>query len=138
MKIQNFKVGATGMDRFFGPLEAQVMNILWDMDHPMTIKEVLASLQTTKPLSFNTIMTMMNRLVEKGALTKTGESRSFHYEPSESREQFLNNQSRELTHELMEEFGSLAVNHMVDVLEEVDPQLIRALEDKIKQWKKET
>lgn len=135
MKIQNFKVGATGMDRFFGPLEAQVMNVLWDMDHPMTIREVQTSLKPAKPLSFNTVMTVMNRLVDKGALLKQSEGRSFHYIPSESRADFLNHQSRELTHELVEEFGSLAVNHMVDVLEEVDPQLIQALEEKIRQWK---
>ncbi|WP_017811040.1 MULTISPECIES: BlaI/MecI/CopY family transcriptional regulator [Paenibacillus] len=135
MKIQNFKVGATGMDRFFGPLEAQVMNVLWDMDHPMTIREVQTALKPVKPLSFNTVMTVMNRLVDKGALLKKSEGRSFHYIPSESRAEFLNHQSRELTHELMEEFGSLAVNHMVDILEEVDPQLIQALEEKIKQWK---
>ncbi|MEW4372068.1 BlaI/MecI/CopY family transcriptional regulator [Paenibacillus kandeliae] len=135
MKIKKFNVGATGLDRFFGPLEAQIMNVLWEAQHPLTIKEVQTVISQSKPLNFNTVMTVMNRLVDKGALSRHIEGKSFHYVPSESRADFLNNQSRELTHELMEEFGSLAVNHMVDVLEEVDPKLIQALEDKIKQWK---
>ncbi|GGJ02272.1 BlaI/MecI/CopY family transcriptional regulator [Paenibacillus hunanensis] len=135
MKIKKFNVGTTGLDRFFGPLEAKIMNVLWDAEHPLTIKEVQQSLDHEKSLSFNTVMTVMNRLVEKGALQKQMEGKSFHYVPLESREDFLDHQSRELTHELMEEFGSLAVNHMVDVLEEVDPKLIQALEDKIRQWK---
>jgi predicted transcriptional regulator len=135
MKIKKFNVGTTGLDRFFGPLEAKIMNVLWDAEHPLTIKEVQQALDQVKSLSFNTVMTVMNRLVEKGALHKQIEGKSFHYVPLESREDFLNHQSRELTHELMEEFGSLAVNHMVDVLEEVDPKLIQALEDKIRQWK---
>ncbi|WP_322924291.1 BlaI/MecI/CopY family transcriptional regulator [Paenibacillus campi] len=135
MKIKKFNVGTTGLDRFFGPLEAKIMDVLWDAEHPLTIKEVQHLLDQVKPLSFNTVMTVMNRLVEKGALHKQMEGKSFHYAPAESRADFLDHQSRELTHELMEEFGSLAVNHMVDVLEEVDPKLIQALEDKIRQWK---
>lgn len=29
MRIHNFKVGERGLNRFFGPLEAKIMDILW-------------------------------------------------------------------------------------------------------------
>lgn len=41
-------------------------------------------------------------------------------------------QSKELTFDLIEEFGSLAVTHMVDALDKVDPGLLDQLEQKSK------
>lgn len=50
----------------------------------------------------------------------------------------MNDQSKELSHELVDEFGVLAVNHMLDALDEADAGLIERLEQKIKQWKKDS
>ncbi|MCU6791647.1 MULTISPECIES: BlaI/MecI/CopY family transcriptional regulator [Paenibacillus] len=138
MKIQNFKYHERGLNRFFGPLEAKIMNILWDSSE-LAIKDVQAKLDQdqTKPLNFNTVMTVMNRLVDKGFLTKRTEGRTGLYQPMVSRDHFLENQSKELTHELIEEFGPLVVNHMLDALEEVDADLIAKLEQKIKALKKD-
>lgn len=49
----------------------------------------------------------------------------------------MNDQSKELSQELVDEFGTLALNHMLDALDEADEGLIERLEMKIKQWKKE-
>lgn len=136
MKIQNFKYHKSGLNRFFGPLEAKIMNILWDSS-PKTIKDVQGKLEQEKSVNFNTVMTVMNRLVEKGILQKKTEGRLTHFWPVLSRDEFLETQSKELTHELMEEFGPLVVNHMLDALEEVDMGLLEKLEMKIKDLKKE-
>ena len=137
MKIHNFKYNESGLNRFFGTLEARIMNILWDGEE-MSIKDVQHKLEGEKAVNFNTVMTVMNRLVDKRILQKRPAGRSFLYRPVLSKEQFLETQSKELTHELMEEFGSLAVNHMLDALEEADPQLMDKLEQKIRQLKKGT
>lgn len=137
MKIQNFKYHESGLNRFFGPLEAKIMNILWDGDN-MSIKDVQQKLEQEKSVNFNTVMTVMNRLVEKGILQKKSEGRVSHYQPILSREKFIETQSKELTHELMEEFGPLVVNHMIDALEDVDQGLLARLEQKIKDLKKGT
>lgn len=137
MKIQHFKTNESGLNRFFGTLEAKIMDILW-AGPEMAIKDVQHQLEREKPVNFNTVMTVMNRLVEKGILEKRQEGRSFLYQPVLTREQFLDNQSKELTHELIEEFGPLVVNHMLDALEEADPSLMEKLEQKIKQLKKES
>ena len=39
MKIREFKMNESGLNRFFGPLEAKIMDILWN-GMEMTIKEV--------------------------------------------------------------------------------------------------
>jgi predicted transcriptional regulator len=137
MKILNFKFHERGLNRFFGPLEAKVMDVLWSGSE-MSIKDVQKKLEQEKHLNFNTVMTVINRLVEKGVLVKRTEGRTSLYRPVLSREEFMETQSRELTHELMDEFGPLVVNHMLDALEEVDQELLDKLEEKIKQWKKET
>ncbi|MDF2959079.1 MAG: transcriptional regulator [Paenibacillus sp.] len=113
------------------------MEILWDGEE-MAIKEVQHKLEGEKTVNFNTVMTVMNRLVEKRILQKRAASRSFLYRPVLSKDEFLEAQSKELTHELMEEFGTLVVNHMLDALEEADPKLMDKLEQKIKELKKET
>ncbi|TYR81561.1 BlaI/MecI/CopY family transcriptional regulator [Priestia megaterium] len=134
MKIQNFKFNESGLNRFFGPLEAKVMETLWQGGE-MTIKGVQKVIEQHKQVNFNTVMTVMNRLVEKGILHKRIEGRSSLYTPILSKEQFLESKSKELTSELVGEFGLLAVSHMLDAVEEADDELISLLEQKIKKLK---
>ncbi|MNW29030.1 Transcriptional regulator BlaI [compost metagenome] len=136
MKRLNFKGGETGLNRFFGPLESKIMDQLWNQPR-QSIKEVQTALEHDKDISFNTVMTVMNRLVTKGILSKELRGRTSLYEPVLTREEFMEAQSKELSHDLLEQFGPLAVNHMIDALEEADPELIEMLEQKIKQWKKD-
>lgn len=136
MKIQNFKYSEKGMNRFFGPLEAKIMDILW-LHAELSIKDVQKKLEQDKDLNFNTVMTVMNRLLDKGVLTKRIDGRTSLYRPIHSREEFLDIQSREITHELMEDFGPLVVHHMMDALDEADGDLIRMLEQKIQALKKD-
>ncbi|MBS2967686.1 BlaI/MecI/CopY family transcriptional regulator [Metabacillus sp. KIGAM252] len=136
MKINRFKSNETGLNRFFGPLEAKIMDILWCREE-MSIKGVQEQLEKEKPISFNTVMTVMKRLQEKEVLIKRTEKRTSFYRPAMTREHFLQTQSRELTHDLLDEFGPLAVSHMLDALDEADQELISRLEDKLKQLKKD-
>ena len=69
MLIRKFKINESGLNRFFGPLEAKIMDILWN-DVEMTIKDVQQVLDKEKVTNFNTVMTVMNRLVEKGILKR--------------------------------------------------------------------
>ncbi|KRE58246.1 BlaI/MecI/CopY family transcriptional regulator [Paenibacillus sp. Soil750] len=131
MKMQNFKLKESGLNRFFGPLESKIMEILWTSPSEMTIKDVQQKLDEDKAINFNTVMTVMNRLVDKKILQKRSVSRSFHYKPVITIEEFMDTQSKELTYDLIEQFGSLAVTHMVDALDKVDPELLDQLEQHI-------
>ncbi|HJF33872.1 MAG TPA: BlaI/MecI/CopY family transcriptional regulator [Sporosarcina psychrophila] len=135
MRIRKFKLNESGLNRFFGPLEAKIMDVLWN-DVEMTIKDVQQVLEREKSTNFNTVMTVMNRLVDKEILRKRTDGRSFLYKPVLSREEFLSTQSKEMTNELMDEFGNVVVSHMLDALEDVDDALVAKLEEKIKELKK--
>ncbi|MEK5641817.1 transcriptional regulator [Paenibacillus rhizosphaerae] len=137
MKMNKFNYQGRGLERFFGPLEAKVMDVIWSRLEAVTIKQVNAKISEDKPMSFNTIMTVMNRLVDKGILQKKLQGKSYVYSPVLTKEQFLEEQSKELSYDLVKEFGSRAVAHMIDAMEQVDPDLLDQLEKQIKQWKKD-
>ncbi|ANN31891.1 MULTISPECIES: BlaI/MecI/CopY family transcriptional regulator [Bacillus] len=136
MFTQNYKLNEHGLNHFFGPLEAKIMEIIWSTEG-ITIKEVQQKLSEESPVNFNTVMTVMNRLVEKLHLEKQTVKRSGIYRAIQTKEEFLSNQTKKMTQELVGEFGDLVITHMIDELEQADPNLIKKLEDKLNQLKKE-
>jgi predicted transcriptional regulator len=81
-------------------------------------------------------MTVMNRLVEKNILEKRLEGRTSLYKPIKTKEEFIDEQSKKLTENLLDEFGGVVVTHMLDTLQDVDQSLIESLEQKLEQLKK--
>jgi predicted transcriptional regulator len=136
MNIKNFKYDEVGLNRFFGPLEANIMEYLWDKDE-QSIKAVQQSLELDKPINFNTVMTVMNRLVEKGILEKRSEGRLSLFRPVQSKEEFFEEQSKKLTENLLDEFGGAVISHMLDAMKDADQGLIEKLEQKIQSLKKD-
>ncbi|MFJ7309304.1 BlaI/MecI/CopY family transcriptional regulator [Peribacillus frigoritolerans] len=136
MNIKNFKYDEVGLNRFFGPLEANIMEYLWDKDE-QSIKAVQQSLELDKPINFNTVMTVMNRLVDKGILEKRSEGRLSLFRPVQSKEEFFEEQSKKLTENLLDEFGGAIISHMLDAMKDVDQGLIEKLEQKIQSLKKD-
>ncbi|MNI15531.1 Transcriptional regulator BlaI [compost metagenome] len=131
MKNQKLNLKNRGLELFFGPLEAKIMDILWSAPQ-LSIKEVQTRLEKEKDINFNTVMTVMSRLLDKGILTKTMQGRTSMYRPVDSKEQFLESQSKEISLNLVEDFGPIVVHHMLDAMDEADPELLAKLEQKIK------
>lgn len=136
MEIKNFKYGEAGLNRFFGSLEAKIMELLWESDE-LSIKEVQQRLEKEKPINFNTVMTVMNRLVDKGILEKRQQGRLSLFRPTQSKLVFIEEQSKKLTENLLDEFGGVVINHMIDSLKHVDQALLVQLEQRIQQLKKD-
>lgn len=138
MQIKKMNMGGEGLNRFFGPLESRIMDILWTSEG-LSVKEVQAILNQESPISINTVMTIMNRLLDKGHLAKVmtgaGRARAAKFCPILSREQFLSEQTKQVSQGLIQEYGSLVVNHMIDALDEVDPEVITRLERKLNDLK---
>lgn len=139
MTIKKFNIHEEGLNRFFGPLEAKIMDIIWSSEG-LGIKEVQERLSRENPISFNTVMTVMNRLLEKGHLKKSfvkgqGRSRITCYEAVQTLEQFLAEQTKMVTYGLIHEYGDLVVNHMIDALNETDPDLMDRLKNKLNEMK---
>lgn len=136
MEINKFKYGEVGLNRFFGSLEAKVMDFIWEAEE-LSIKEVQQRLEKDKPINFNTVMTVMNRLIEKGILEKRLDGRLSLFRATQSKQDFIEQQSRKLTENLLDEFGGVVITHLIDALKDVDKALLDKLDHKIQQLKKE-
>ncbi|MCL6457999.1 MAG: BlaI/MecI/CopY family transcriptional regulator [Gorillibacterium sp.] len=140
MQIKRINVNGEGLNRFFGPLEAKIMELLWSSGE-LSIREVQSVLSQENPISVNAVMTVMNRLREKGQLAKTtggiGRARGAKFKPVLAKEEFLAEQMKAVSQGLFQEYGSLVVTHMIDALDEADPEVIAKLEQKLNEMKQE-
>jgi predicted transcriptional regulator len=122
--VHAFKLDRSGLARVFGELEAEVMEAVWELGSP-TVGEVCDRLGETA--NYKTVMTVMNRLVEKQSLIRRRDSRAFRYVAAESRASFEERVSRQVAEGLLEEFGALALAQFVDAVDAVDPELLARL-----------
>lgn len=132
-RIHVFRLGGRGLRRVLGELEALVMELVWDSRGPVTIREVTERIRARHPLAFNTVMTVMNRLVAKGLLQRGGRKGTYTYRPAVAREVFVQEVARTVAAGLVRDFGGLAVSQFVDVLAEEDPQALAELERALRQ-----
>jgi predicted transcriptional regulator len=68
------------------PLELLCLNALWNLGEG-NVKDVLQIVVRTRPLAYTTIMTVLDRLVRKGKVSRHKVGRAFVYTPEASRDQ---------------------------------------------------
>jgi len=67
------------------PLELECLKALWKLGEG-SVKDVRAWLSGNRSLAYTTVMTVLDRLVRKGAVTRRKMGRSFSYAPVLSRD----------------------------------------------------
>jgi predicted transcriptional regulator len=109
--------------KLLGPLEAEVMRVLWQAGEPLTVRGLLGELNSSRrpQLAYTTVMTVMNRLTEKGALRRERRGRGFVYEPTADSPAGIAVQN------VVRDFGDAAVAQFVDQAR-ADPELLGRLE----------
>jgi predicted transcriptional regulator len=74
-----------------GELEAQILDIIWDLEPPVSTTQVFKIMYPRRELSYSTIMLTMAKLARKGILNqeRTGDKKTdpFIYKPNISRAQ---------------------------------------------------
>jgi len=117
--------------RILGELECEIMKVLWQSGAG-NVRDVLNSLPKRNNSAYTTVMTVMNRLAEKGVLcreaTKDG---CYLYKPKDSKEAFYGKVSKFLFQEVLRNAGSAAVAQFIDAMEEVDPKLLKDLRQRL-------
>lgn len=105
-----------------GPLEAEVMAVLWSRGKPMRVREVRADVNAARetPLAYTTVMTVLARLAEKGILSRVREGRGYRYEP------LVGDTAGIAVREVIRNFGEAAMAGFVDEAR-ADPKLLRRL-----------
>jgi predicted transcriptional regulator len=109
--------------KLLGPLGAEVMEVLWSAREPVAVRAVLdrLNLGRTEPLAYTTVMTVLTRLAERGAATRTLAGRGYAYEAA------VADAAELAVREVVRDHGAAAVAHFVDQAR-TDPQLLARLQ----------
>jgi predicted transcriptional regulator len=111
------------LSKVFGPLEAEVMRVVWKAHAPVSVRDVLAQLNRRRSplLAYTTVMTVMSRLAGKGVLTREVDGRGYRYAAA------LPDEAAIAVREVVRDFGEAAIAQFVDEAR-ADPKLLRRLQ----------
>jgi predicted transcriptional regulator len=71
-----------------GELERAVMDVLWGADGPLGGRDVLAALSERGP-AYTTVLTVLDRLIQKGVVRRERDGRLWQYEAVASRDSYI-------------------------------------------------
>ncbi|MGH2953338.1 MAG: BlaI/MecI/CopY family transcriptional regulator [Solirubrobacterales bacterium] len=105
-----------------GPLESELMELVWRLDRPLSVRELLEQLNRGRDpqLAYTTVMTVASRLAEKGALERRREGRGYIYRAAAPDAAAL------AVRGVLRDFGEEAVAHFVEEARD-DPKALRRL-----------
>ncbi|MFW9939059.1 MAG: BlaI/MecI/CopY family transcriptional regulator [Candidatus Thorarchaeota archaeon] len=93
-----------------GPLELKIMQLMWK-NHSSTVREMYEVLSKERKIALTTISTTMNRLFQKGFLTReieTGKGGLFYiYKTKESKKGFEKKISQNLAKQIIKSYGNI-------------------------------
>jgi len=137
--ISSFRPGREGIHQVLGDLESGIMETLWISVNGLTGRQLCESLQKKKHLAYTTVLTVIDRLVNKGLIKKgKNPDNAYLYTAAIDKEKFTKEISDAVVKGLMEFSGKSALAAFVNVLELEDPDTIWKLEKLLKERKKRT
>ncbi|WP_298818062.1 BlaI/MecI/CopY family transcriptional regulator [Chloroflexus sp.] len=119
-----------GLVKVLGPLETEIMQILWQ-EGASTVKKVHRRLAQQRDIAYTTVMTTMSRLAEKGVLKREREGLAYVYTPVISEDEFVNMVVRQVLDGLLDDYSDTAISYMVDYLAHNNPAELRRLQREI-------
>ena len=121
------RLSAEGLAKVLGDLEARIMRIIWAIDRPAPARVIHTAVAKQHKVEPLTVITVLNKLVAKGLLSRKKREDLFHYEASFTEAEFMAHASRRVVEGILS-FGPEAVAaSLVDVLAERDPAQLEEL-----------
>jgi predicted transcriptional regulator len=131
------RLSASGLAKVLGDLEARVMRAVWEVARPVPARPVHERVAREHAVTIHTVITVLNKLVEKGLLRREKRDDLLHYEAMLSEDAFRARASRQVVEGILS-FGADAVTaSFVDVLAERDPEQLAELARLIERRMKE-
>jgi len=122
--------------KVLGDLESEVMEVIWQSSSPVLVRNVTEILQKKRQIAYTTVMTIMNRLVDKGILSRKQDGRAYLYKGAVSKDKFLTRISRQIIKNFIANFGEAAVAHFVEEVGKLSPAKRAELRKLLKEAKK--
>ena len=120
------------LGRLLGDLEREVMGIFWAHGGRAVIRDVVEKLQKQRDIAYTTVMTVMNRLVEKGVLIRDEREQPHRYEVRHSEAEFYRSMAGQMLNRIHREFGPVAIACFVEEAEKVSRKKVKGLLKKLK------
>jgi len=121
------RLSADGLAKVMGDLEARVLQTVWEFGKPVSARTVYERVMESHPVAPLTVITVLNKLVTKGFLTRKRQDGLLHYRAVMEEEELRALASRRVVEGILS-FGPDAVAaSMVDVLAEQDPERLAEL-----------
>jgi len=133
----NGSTNRMGQQLLLGPLEVQVMEVLWTAGE-RSVREVVEQLD--RKLAYTTVMTTLDRLFKKGLLDRQKSERAFLYTPRVSHDEWERQRAGDLVAGMLagsQPSRELLLSSLVDAVGQHDASLLEQLEEKIRRKRKE-
>lgn len=115
--------------RQLGQLEAAVMQHLWSMERPVSVREMLDALARDRVLAYTTVMTVMDNLHSKGLVERQKQGKAYLYTPVSSRDEHTAQMLQEVLAD--SEDRTAALMHLVGKLDATEAaHLLAALSER--------
>jgi predicted transcriptional regulator len=130
----SFKPDKKGLQQVLGELESEIMEILWEKRDGITGRQIYENLKQKKRLAYTTVLTVIDRLVNKGLIIKRkNQDNTYIYFCAKTKEEFKEEISKAVVTGLMKFAGRGAVTAFVHALESTNPERIVELEKLLKE-----
>lgn len=130
---QTVRLEADGLAKVLGDLEARVMRAIWDIGRPAPAKRVHARVARRHDVQLLTVITVLNKLVDKGLLSRSKQEDLYHYEPKWSEEEFRAHASRRVVEGILSFGPEVIAASFVQVLAERNPEQLAELSRLVRQ-----
>jgi len=116
-----FSPAKDGLVKVLGPLETEIMQVVWK-DQPSTVKKVHRALAQQRDIAYTTVMTTMSRLADKGVLLRQRDGLAYTYTPALSEDDFVTLVVQQVLDGLLTDYSETAVDYMIDFLARNNPR----------------
>ncbi|HHL39234.1 MAG TPA: BlaI/MecI/CopY family transcriptional regulator [Deltaproteobacteria bacterium] len=122
--------------RPLGELEFEIMKVLWERGEA-TGREVWTAVKASRKAALTTVLTVIERLSNKGLVEKVRTGGPFVYRPLLTGEEFTRKASAGMLRDYMEVSSASLIASFLDALSETDPEGMERLAELIRKKKKE-
>ena len=126
-----FKPADGGVVKVLGPLETEIMQLVW-REKSTTVKKVHKALREQRDIAYTTVMTTMTRLAEKGVLTRRRDGLAYVYMPAVTKRDFEVMMVRRVLDGLMDDYEEETISYLLDYLAERDPKRLEQLRKRLR------
>lgn len=127
------RLSADGLAKVLGDLEARVLRVVWALGAPAPARVVHARVVEEHPVAPLTVITVLNKLVDKRILTRHKEQDLYHYAARLSEDAFVELACRRVVEGILSFEPAKVAACVVDVLAEREPAHLDALAQLVQQ-----